>query len=659
MITTFRRFRRYVRPYWALLAGGSFLALLQIAFGLFEPWPLALIVDRVVADPTKQKPGGLLAWVRHAAGSQGTTLIVALVAAVVLVALSALANYWSTRLMESAGQRIGKDLRGNLFEHLEHLSLRFHSRETVGDLVARVTGDVDRVQDMMVNTLSVLVPNVLMVVGMAVIMLVTDSVFAIIVLVASLPLAYNIWRSTFAMKSATRRARKLDGRLATVATETLAALPVVQAFSLESLRAAEFDRVSSESLDANLAAVRLQARLEPLTDLSGVIARVVILGLGVDRVLNGSMSLGVLLVFLAYLAKLYSPIKALAKLTFNVSRGVACAERVETVLNTVPDVRDRAWPVPPQRLTGQLSFENVSFSYGREAVLRGVDLHVAAGERVAIVGPTGAGKSTLAALLPRFFDPTQGTVRADDIDIRQLALCDLRSQISMVLQDSVLFNSSITDNIALGRPGANASDIARAAQLALVDEFAGRLPDGMNTIVGERGTELSGGQRQRIAIARAILRDAPILVLDEPTSALDASSEDLVVKALANLMEGRTTFVIAHRLSTVRTADRIVVMIAGEIAEQGTHTQLLAADGIYARLFRLQQRGGSWDDPDGEVSAAPASPAHPVSAARPPPTIEPTHPHRARSPLTSVTKTRRGPPSTHQRPADDDYVDAV
>ena len=638
MIRTFRRFARFVRPYRRVLAGGCLLALLQIAFGLFEPWPLALIVDGVVANPSKQKSHGVLAWIRDSIGSRNATLVVALIAAVLLVAMSALANYWSTRLMESAGQQIGKDLRSELFEHLERLSLSFHSRETVGDLVARVTGDVDRVQDMMVNTLSVLVPNVLMVIGMAVIMLVTDSVFAIVVLVASLPLVYNIWRSTFAMKSATRRARKLDGRLAAFATETLAALPVVQAFSLEDRRAAEFDRVASESLDANLAAVRLQARLEPLTDLSGVVARVAILGMGVERVLNGSMSLGVLLVFLAYLAKLYSPIKALAKLTFNVSRGVACAERVESVLNTVPEVRDSATPLPPTRLSGQLSFENVSFTYGREAVLRGIDLTVAAGERVAVVGPTGAGKSTLAALLPRFFDPTGGTVRADGIDIRNLTLNDLRSQVGIVLQESVLFNSSIRENIALGRPGASPTDVALAAKLALVDEFLDRLPDGMDTIVGERGAELSGGQRQRIAIARAILRNAPILVLDEPTSALDASSEDLVVKALGNLMEGRTTFVIAHRLSTVRTADRIIVMIDGAIAEQGTHHQLLAADGVYARLFRLQQRGGSWDDPDATAYSLPATP---TAAEWPPPCLPSPrlHPHPS-------TRSTRSAPAT-------------
>ena len=590
MITTFRRFGRFVRPYrWRLTAGTS-LAIVQIVIGLAEPWPLALVVDHVLA-PKRGARSSPIAAVVPATWSATALIVTAVIALIALVGLSALADFASTRLMDGTGQRIGNDIRAETFAHLQRLSLRFHHRQTVGDLTSRVTGDVDRLQDLMVQALAVLVPNVLLVIGMLAVMFVVDPVFAMLALVVAPLMVWSIYHSTHEMKRASRQARAKDGEVAGIAAESLAAIQVVQAFSLEKKTNAAFVHSTDESLAANLDAIRHQARLGPLVDVAGAIARAVVIAVGAQRVLDGRMTVGVLLVFLAYLTKLYVPVKALSKLTFNISRGEACGERVDAILARTPDVADRPTATPAQPLRGQIDFDHVSFAYGTDPVLVDACLTIHAGETVAIVGPTGSGKSTLASLIPRFFDPDQGAVRIDGVDIREYALASLRAQIGLVLQDSILFRTSLWDNIACGQPGATSEQVVHAAVQARVDEFVGRLPDGFDTVLGERGADLSGGQRQRVAIARAILRDSPILILDEPTSALDAQAESLVIEALENLMVGRTTIIIAHRLSTVRRADRIIVIDHGHITEQGTHSSLVSEGGLYATLSNLQHAG--------------------------------------------------------------------
>ncbi len=581
MIPTLGRFRRYMVPFRRVLAVGAALAVLDIGLGLAAPWPLKIVVDDVLRKDTATNHLPFSA-------SPQSILTAAVTLLVVLVVGGALADYYSTKLMEGAGQRIGNDVRLDLFAHIQRLSLRYHGRNRVGDLAARVTADVDRVQDLLVQSLAVLLPNILLIVGMLVVMVAVDPALAALTLVTTPFMALAVGRTTRHMKDATREARRVDGAMAAVASEHLSAIQVVQAFSLEKRSEAEFHDLGDESLTASLRAIRYQARLGPAVDISGAIATAVLLWFGANRVLAGRMSLGLLLVFLTYISSLYKPIKALAKLTYVVSRGSACGERIAAILAEEPEVADRPGARPAGRLAGAVSFEGVTFSYGREEVLHGIDLSVAPGEVVAIVGATGSGKSTLVSLLPRFFDPTGGVVRIDGRDARDYTLASLRSQVALVLQDSVLFRGTLAENIALGRAGATSRDIAEAARLALVDEFADQMPAGLGTVVGERGADLSGGQRQRIAIARAIVRDAPILVLDEPTSALDAESEALVLQALANLQRGRTTLVIAHRLSTVRKADRLLVLGGGRIIEEGTHAQLLRADGAYAHLARLQ-----------------------------------------------------------------------
>jgi ABC-type multidrug transport system fused ATPase/permease subunit len=590
MIAAFLRFRRFIRPYGGLLAIGMVLAVVATAVGLAKPWPLKVIVDDVL-----EAPGGETEWLSflgRVGESPQTLLVLAVVLLLTIVVTAALADYWSTRLMAAAGQRIGNDIRDSLFAHLQRLSLRYHGMHGAGDLASRVTGDVDRVQDMLVNSLAVLLPNILLILGMAGVMFLVDPAFAALALATSPLLAVAVYRSVTGMKKAARRARQFGGRVAAAATENLTAIQVVQALSLEERTQEQFRVVNRASLDASLEAVRLQARLSPAVDVSAAVATATVFWFGANRVLSGELSLGLLLVFLSYVASLYRPIRHLARLGHVTSKGTASAERIGAILAEDPDVADLPGAEKAPRFRGEIRLEDVWFSYGREPVLRGVNLEVRPGAVVALVGPTGAGKSTLVSLIPRLFDPQQGSVLVDGRDVRSFTVASLRSQIALVLQDSVLFTGTVWDNVAIGKPGASADEVRQAMATALVDELVARLPDGVETVIGERGATLSGGERQRIAIARAFVRAAPILILDEPTSALDAASESLVVEALRNLMRERTTLVIAHRLSTVRRADRTLVLDAGEVVEEGTHERLLAKHGLYAKLAYLQGQTG-------------------------------------------------------------------
>jgi len=559
----------YLRPYRRALALGGLLATLEVVVTLLQPWPLKVIVDRVLVDP----------------GENAQLILAAsLVALVVVVGVGSLLDYWSMRLLSSAGLHVSNDLRLSVFAHLQRLSLRFHGSNRVGDLTARVTGDVERTQDLAVQTMATLLPNALLVVGMITVMAVIDPVFTLLAVLFSPLMMVATFRSTRTLKAAARQARKADGEVAAAASEGLAAIQLVQAFTLERHQAQRFSGLTAGSLQAGLEAVRLQARFGPIVDATSALSTVVVLGFGAERVLDGAMSVGVLLVFVSYVGSLYKPVKALSKLSVTLSRGLASAERILDLMDEQPDVADRTGALPAARLRGCVQLVDVSFSYGREPVLDSLHLSIGAGERLALVGPTGAGKSTIAALVPRLMDPQHGRVLVDGVDVRDVTVASLRGQVSLVLQDCVLFRGTLLDNIALGRPAATYGEVLRAARLALVDEFADRLPDGLDTVIGERGADLSGGQRQRVAIARAILRDAPVMILDEPTSALDGATEQLIAAALANLPRDRTTLVIAHRLSTVRDADRIAVLEGGRVVQQGSHDELSLLDGTYRRL---------------------------------------------------------------------------
>ena len=565
----------FVRPYRLILAVGGFLAVVEVLLGLALPWPLKFVVDDVLRAPARPENAKLL-------------LALACAALVLLVTVGAVVDYWATRLLASAGLHLGNSIRETVFAHLNRLSLRFHGENRVGDLSARVTSDVDRTQDMIIQTLSILLPNGLLIVGMVTIMVVLDPLFAALALLATPVLAYTVYRSTRDLKAASRGARRADGQVAAAATETLSSIGLVQAFSLEEHQEHRFSNLNRVSLAAGLRAIRLQARFSPLVDVSGVVSTVIVLWVGAQRVMSGRLTIGELLVFLSYVGSIYKPIKALSKLGNVGSRGMASLDRILAVLGESPSIANRPGAVRSGALHGHIRFDQVTFSYGRESVLADLSFAIEPGETTALVGPTGAGKSTIASLIPRLYDPSSGVVMLDGQDVRTFTLTSIRPQISMVLQDCALMQGTLRENVALGRPGASDATIERAARLALVNEFSCRLPDGLDTIIGERGANLSGGQRQRVAIARAILRDAPILILDEPTSALDSESEQLLVQALSNLPAGRTTVVIAHRMSTVRRADRILVLDFGRIMQEGTHHELLVQGGLYQRLNSAQ-----------------------------------------------------------------------
>ena len=575
MIRSLRTFSRQVARYRNLLVLGAVLAIAEVIVRLAEPWPLRVIVDHALVP-------GATPWL----GIEDPRVVTAVAAAGLLgiVLLAAVLDYWSTRLLATAGLRLAADVRGAVFTHLHRLSLGFHSRSRVGDLATRVTSDVDRTQDMLVQSLAVIGPNVMLVIGMFAVMLAMDVVFALVALAFAPVLAIAVHRSTVRLKQSSRDARKADGLVAAAATESLSVVPLVQAYGLEGVQRSHFDDLSGTSLVAGLESARVQARFSPLVDVTAALAAAVVLGVGAGRVRSGELTLGELLVFVSYVGSLYKPLKALSRLSTTLAKGAAAAERVEALLAEDPDVAEPTRPIRRRRVHGHLEFAGVGLSFGSHRVLSDISFEIEPGESLAIVGPTGAGKSSLVSLVPRLVDPNVGAVYLDFVDVRARALADLRSQVALVLQDCLLMKGSLADNIRLGNPDATEAEVRRAARLALVDEFAGRLPDGLDTLVGERGSTLSGGQRQRISIARAILRDAPVLILDEPTSALDPHSEELLMAALDNLPRGRTTLLIAHRLSTIKGADRVAVLDGGRLVQWGPPRDLVEVDGMFRTL---------------------------------------------------------------------------
>ena len=586
MVATFLRFRRFLAPYRLRLIAGGTLTLGSSLFALAQPWPLKVIVDSVLRGKRLNIPG-----FGFAAGWSRTELLDAAIVAFLLITIvGALLDYFGTYLMDSSGVRMVSDIREALFARLQRLSLRFHGRQRTGDLLTRVMSDIGRLQDMLIQWFSVFVPNVVLLVGMMVVMFWIDWVFTLLALAVAPPLFVLVYRYMRRIKGASRRARSLEGLLAARTGEVLGAVRIVQAFTQEDFEDTRFSTQSSRAAAANLETARLQAEFSPLVDVVAGLGTAAVLFVGTHRVLSGQLSLGLLLVFLSYLNSLYRPMRQLSKLAYVSSRGVASAERVSEILEAEPDVQDAPNAVSAPTLRGHIAFRGVEFAYTPgQPVLTDIELDAKPGKTIAIVGPTGAGKSTLVSLVPRFFDPVAGAVEIDGTDIRSFRLASLRAQIAIVPQEPILFEGTIFDNIAYGTPGATAEDVLVAAEAALVDEFVRRLPEGYETVVGERGATLSGGERQRVSIARALIRRAPILILDEPTSSLDPASESLVLRALTNLIAGRTTLVIAHRMSTVAHADQVVVFDRGRITEQGTHDELVRLrGGLYRSFLDLQ-----------------------------------------------------------------------
>lgn len=555
---------------------------------LLQPWPLKIVFD--VVDGSKPAHGWLKHFLYVELGFHRSAVIeFAALAVIAIAAFGALCSYVEAYMTSSVGQWLTHDLRLILYQHLQHLSLAFHHHKQTGDLVGRLTTDIDAVQTFVVSGLVGLITDSITLLGMAGVMLYVNWRFTLIALSVA-PFLFTLTYSfTRRSKKASREVRKKQSEIVSLMQENLSAIGVVKAFGREEYEQRRLDQGSRETVSMALRARTLKARLSPLVDIVVGIGTALVLWFGGQLVLAGGLSAGSLIVFVWYLGKMYKPMQDFAKLADTYSKAAVGYERIREVLETVPEVRDLPLARLAPRFTGEVTFEKVNFSYSAgQPVLRDISFNIRAGQTAALVGPTGAGKTTIAAIIARLYDPDSGVVKIDGRDIRKYQQKSLRGQISFVLQENTLFRTTIWENIAYGKPGATRKEILRAAEMADVDEFVSRLPAGYDTVVGERGVTLSGGQRQRIAIARAIIRDTPILILDEPSSGLDAASEQMVFAALERLMKGKTTLVIAHRLATVQHADRIIVLDQGRIVESGKHEQLLKAGGLYATLYEIQ-----------------------------------------------------------------------
>src|ERR671931_355186 len=581
-----------LRPYWKYLIVALLATLGDAAAGLLQPWPLKLVIDNVL-EVKQQLPPALAHLVTALFGAgQLSILYLALAIVVASAVLSGISIFIENFIMVRVANWVLYDLRRRLYWHVQHLSLSYHDERRVGDLMSTVTGDVQLVQDMIAEGVIDFVINVLMLVGMAVVMFAINWRFALLALSIAPFLFVVVYRSTRRTKQASRTVRKQEGRIASMAQEVLSSMRVVQAYTRERYEQSRFEQENRHRVVAGIQASTLKAALAPLVELLVAVGTALVLWYGAHEVLVHRLTPGELLVFLAYLSRLYGPMRNLSKFSDIMFRASVGLERIYGVLETEREVRDLPDARPAGPLRGHIAFEHVSFAYRPgEPTLKDISFHIEPGQVVALVGSTGAGKTTLASLIPRFADPSQGSVRVDGRDVRSYTLASLRSQIALVLQETILFYGTVRDNIAYGRPEATLEEIIAAAKAANAHEFIMELPEGYDTLISERGTTLSGGQRQRIALARAIIRDAPILLLDEPTTGLDASSEGQVVQGMARLMAERTTLVIAHRLSTIMRADLILVVEHGEIVERGTHQELLAQGGRYAELYELQFRG--------------------------------------------------------------------
>ncbi len=582
------RLLRYVLPHWRELKMILITMALAIGVDVLQPWPMKILVDdilgkqrapewlnrMIVALPGPAGDGGLLLWV-----CIGTVLIY------VLHTVVSMANTYAT---VGLGRRMTYNLGADLFLHLQRLSLKFHSRQPVGDTIMRINEDAYCVQTLVTGAMLPLLQAIISLVTMFFIMWRIEPTLTALALGVAPMMMILIRIFGERLRNGWLERRDKEIRVATLVEQTLSAIPVIQAFTREETEHARFRSYADESVATVQRLVRADLWFRLFVGLTTAVGAAVIMWLGAKYALAGRVSAGDILVFISYLHSLYQPLNSITTMASTVQNAAANANRVTEVLDTevlvkdAPDARDIG-------LRGDVRYENVSFSYEAAApTLRNVSFEAKAGEVVAFVGPSGAGKTTMANLLARFHDPSSGRVTIDGVDIRDIRLRSLREQIAMVLQEPFLFPVTIAENIAFGKPDASREEIIKAAKAANAHDFIARLPGGYDAVIGERGATLSGGEKQRLSIARAFLKDAPILILDEPTSALDAGAEHLLLGALDRLMKDRTTFIIAHRLSTIRNASLIVVMNRGEVAERGRHPELMARNGLYAKLYRQQ-----------------------------------------------------------------------
>ncbi len=635
--TTLGRLGRYFRPYWIVLLSTLLLMLINVFVQVKTPQYIGEAVDcyltpqvsaqmQLNEQPDKQQMSkqqhrksctfgdiarkcshhqttghhdptfivGLLGMGEPPADQTSglTRVVLVLVGLFLLGSLSAGLMFFS---MSWTGQHVLRKLQVELFQHIQRLSLGFYSRNESGDLMSRITNDISTIQQTLGFALVQVFSGAVMLIWLAYNMLSTNFAFGLISLtVVPVMIIATLWFSGQARK-AFRRTRKEIGNVNAELQEGISSVREVQAFSRENTNIEAFRQSNAANRDANIRAVAYTSALSPVLEALGYVALAIVAGVGGLYLLSGAtlggqvITIGILIAYLGYVQRFNQPIQQIAVLWTNIQSAIAGAERIFDLLDEVPEITDSLNAKPMPAIRGHVRFENVGAEYKiGEPVLKGIQLEAKPGETIALVGPTGAGKTTLVNLLPRFYDVTSGTVKIDDINVRDVTLHSLRRQIGVVLQDTYLFSDTVTNNIRFGRPEATDAEVMAAAKLARADDFIQKLPDGYATVLGERGSGLSQGQRQLLAIARAALADPRILILDEATSSVDTRTERQIQAALEQLLANRTSFVIAHRLSTIRNADLVLVLVKGEIIERGTHEELLALRGFYYDLYMSQ-----------------------------------------------------------------------
>lgn len=600
----FWRLYPYWRPSMRTLIGGGLMLIVAAGFELLQPWPVKWLVDSVLVKRPGSN-GGTSALLEITGDVDPSRAILFVCIAIVLLALlHKAATLASQFLLINAGNRTVERLRGDVCYRLLQMPLAYHDRRKVGDSLYRVAYDTPAAQTLLTGAIVPMASGVILLVGITIAMWRIDPLLTAVSL-ATTPVFWLLIKGFGrAIERRTKGYRQRETSLVSFVQEALLSIPAIQAFTRERDTAERFADRAAASTVANARLTLVQLGFSACVGIAMALGTAAVVWFGAHRVLDGRLTLGDVLVFLAYLGMLYQPMNA-----FSHGSSVAQSARTQLagvfeVLDVEPDIASRRGALRPDRVAGRIELQDVSFQYDEDRrVLDRVSTAIEPGETIALVGRTGAGKSTLAKLLLRFYDPSRGSLLLDGHDLRDLDLQWLRRQIGVVLQDPIIFSATFAENIAFGRPGATRGEIETAARQAQLDDFIRSLPAGYDTELGERGVNLSGGQRQRLAIARAFLKDAPILVLDEPTSSLDSQTEESLLEALAMLMKGRTTIIIAHRLSTVRMADRIIVLDDRQIAEEGSHDELMSSETIYRRLYLIQQESGGGQT-NGQTSTA-------------------------------------------------------
>jgi ATP-binding cassette, subfamily B, bacterial len=584
---TLSNFTPFLRPRRKGLMLALAILLLETVTSLAQPWPLALAIDYVLTD-NKQLPESFPGFLSDRA------LLLAGIAFLIVLIFTATRSLAAFRryVLSKLGQETVFDMRDALYAKVHLLGLDYHGKKRTGDTITRVTSDVKEVRSLLVDSVVEVLSSVMILLGMLVVMVWLNWQLTVLALVTVPFLFLAVRRYREALIERMRVVRTKEGAITSVMQEAVTGIRAVKIFGREEEEMERFRKESRESLTASVDSSLIEAKFSTVLGIVGGLGTAIVVYFGARQVLSGALSLGDLTVFVAYLGLFLSPLWALSRQANQIGKSLVSGERIIELLGAEPSVKESPDARPAPAFEGRITFEDVSFAYEDEAgeVLRGMDFEVEAGSRVALVGLSGAGKTTVTSLIARLYDPQRGRVLVDGHDIRDFTLKSLRDSITFVPQEPMLFRASVAENIGYGKSGATRGEIEHAAELAGADGFIRELPEGYDTLLSERGESLSGGQRQRISIARAMLRESPILILDEPQSGLDAEAAGAVEDSWRALTEGRTTFVIAHELRLVSSVDRILVIEDGRVAQDGSHEELLASDGLYARLYALQER---------------------------------------------------------------------